>query len=106
MKAIRYPNVQTVQIIFNMFRLKPAETFFADAADAQGRHPRAGAARERAADRQADGATRCSPPTITARSTAKGEAFDKGETFSGVPYDVGARRGRRVCARSHRRASA
>src|SRR4029453_16608044 len=29
--AIRYPQVKTVQIIFNMFRLKPAEQFFAEA---------------------------------------------------------------------------
>ena len=29
--AIRHPNVETVQIIFNMFRLKPAEAFFAEA---------------------------------------------------------------------------
>ncbi len=31
LKAITYPNVQSVQIIFNMFRLKPAEQFFAAA---------------------------------------------------------------------------
>ena len=30
LKAIEYPNVATVQIIFNMFRLKPADAFFAD----------------------------------------------------------------------------
>src|SRR5256885_1777145 len=30
-KAIEYPNVQTVQIIFNCFRQKPAETFFSKA---------------------------------------------------------------------------
>src|SRR5258706_10671509 len=28
MRAIQYPNVQSIQIIFNMFRLKPAEQFF------------------------------------------------------------------------------
>src|SRR5262249_1089828 len=27
-KAIKYPNVQSAQIIFNMFRLKPADEFF------------------------------------------------------------------------------
>src|SRR5205809_5613184 len=31
LKAITYPNVQSVQIIFNMFRLKPAAQFFAAA---------------------------------------------------------------------------
>src|SRR5262245_41834720 len=30
-RAIRHPNVKSVQIIFNMFRTKPAETFFAEA---------------------------------------------------------------------------
>ena len=31
LKAIEYPNVQTVQIIFNMFRQRPAELFFPQA---------------------------------------------------------------------------
>ena len=31
LKAIEYPNVQTVQIIFNIFRQRPAELFFAEA---------------------------------------------------------------------------
>jgi len=31
LKAITYPNLQSIQIIFNMFRLKPAEQFFAAA---------------------------------------------------------------------------
>ena len=31
LKAIEYPNVQTVQIIFNCFRQRPAELFFAQA---------------------------------------------------------------------------
>src|SRR5205085_8546917 len=31
LKAIEYPNVQTVQIIFNMFRHRPAELFFEQA---------------------------------------------------------------------------
>ena len=31
LKAIRYPNVQSIQIIFNMFRFKPSEQFFAAA---------------------------------------------------------------------------
>ena len=42
MHGIRHPNVQTVQIIFNMFRLKPADQFFAAAQGAPGRHPRRG----------------------------------------------------------------
>ena len=31
LKAIEYPNVQTVQIIFNIFRQRPAELFFTEA---------------------------------------------------------------------------
>src|SRR5690606_13142108 len=31
LKAIEYPNVQSVQIIFNMFRLRPTELFFPEA---------------------------------------------------------------------------
>ena len=35
LKAIEYPNVQTVQIIFNCFRQRPAEVFFAKAKQKQ-----------------------------------------------------------------------
>src|SRR5258708_6175513 len=35
LKSITYPNVQSVQIIFNMFRLKPAEQFFPTARERQ-----------------------------------------------------------------------
>ena len=31
LKAIEYPNVQSVQIIFNIFRQRPADLFFAEA---------------------------------------------------------------------------
>ena len=52
LKAIEYPNVQSVQIIFNCFRQRPAEKFFAEAKKKQvgilARVP----AGERTADRQ------------------------------------------------------
>mgnify|MGYP003564874428 CR=1 FL=1 len=35
LKAIEYPNVQSVQIIFNMFRHRPAELFFQQAKNRQ-----------------------------------------------------------------------
>src|SRR6476469_4231770 len=35
LEAVRQPGVKTVQIIFNMFRLKPADLFFAEAARRQ-----------------------------------------------------------------------
>jgi len=86
--AIRHPGVETVQIIFNMFRLKPAEAFFPEA-----RRRNVGVlARVPLASGLLTG-------KLTAASTfaaddhrgfnRNGEAFDKGETFSGVPYDVG-----------------
>ena len=86
------PNVQTVQIIFNMFRLKPAEAFFPEAQAAAGRHPRARAARQRAADRQADGPTSTFAADDHRAFNRDGEAFDEGETFSGVPLRRRARR--------------
>ncbi len=86
--AIRNPNVQTVQIIFNMFRFKPAEQFF-----------------EAAKTREVGILARVplASGLLTGKLTAKskfapddhrafnrnGESFDKGETFSGVPYERG-----------------
>ncbi|WP_245808269.1 hypothetical protein [Deinococcus hopiensis] len=46
--AIRHPGVTTVQMIFNAFRLKPAEDFFARGGRG---HYRPGAPGERPADR-------------------------------------------------------
>ena len=87
MKAIRYPNVQTVQIIFNIFRLKPADEFFA-AAKARGVGILA----------RVPLASGLLTGKLSARSTfadddhrhfnRHGESFDKGETFSGVPYEA------------------
>ena len=86
--ALKYPNVRSVQVIFNMFRVKPAETFLAAAA----RQHVAIIARVPLASGLLTG-------KLTSRSTfaaddhrqfnRHGELFDRGETFSGVPYDVG-----------------
>src|SRR5262245_30020172 len=88
LKALRYPNVRTVQIIFNIFRQKPAEQFFA-AAQARGvgiiaRVPLASGL-----------LTGKLTPASTFHAddhrtfNRKGELFDKGETFAGVPYQLG-----------------
>jgi aryl-alcohol dehydrogenase-like predicted oxidoreductase len=85
--AIRYPNVETVQIIFNMFRLKPAETFLA-----QARAAKVGViARVPLASGLLTG--KFGPRSTFAEDdhrgfNREGQRFDKGETFSGVPYDV------------------
>ena len=88
LRSIEYPDVQSVQIIFNMFRLRPAEEFFPKAKERKvgilARVPLASG-------------------LLTGKITAetkfprddhrnyniRGEAFDKGETFSGVDLDKG-----------------
>nr|HET6902303.1 aldo/keto reductase [Ktedonobacteraceae bacterium] len=88
LKAITYPNVQSVQIIFNMFRLKPAEQFFATA-----REHRVGIlARVPLASGLLTG--KLSSQTQFAENDHRnfnrhGESFDQGETFAGVDYETG-----------------
>lgn len=90
LKAITYPNVQSVQIIFNMFRLKPADEFFMEA-----QQRRVGIlARVPLASGMLTGKLR--PDTAFAPSDHRnynrlGEAFDQGETFGGVDYATGLR---------------
>jgi len=87
LKAIEYPNVQTVQIIFNMFRHRPAGLFFE-----QAKLRKVGIlARVPLASGMLTG--KMKPDTSFDASDHRnynrhGEAFDKGETFSGVDYDV------------------
>jgi aryl-alcohol dehydrogenase-like predicted oxidoreductase len=87
LKAIEYPGVQTVQIIFNCFRQRPADLFF-----------------EQAARRQVGILARVplSSGMLTGKLTRgsqfaaddhrnfnrHGESFDVGETFSGVDYET------------------
>jgi aryl-alcohol dehydrogenase-like predicted oxidoreductase len=87
LKAIRYPNVKTVQIVFNMFRVKPAHELFAVAAARQ-----VGIiARVPLASGLLTGKLR-KDSTFDATDhrafNREGQSFDKGETFSGVPYDA------------------
>jgi aryl-alcohol dehydrogenase-like predicted oxidoreductase len=88
LKAIEYPNVCTVQIIFNMFRHRPAELFFSEA-------------------KRRDIGILARVPLASGLLTGKfgkdsvftkddhrnfninGAAFDKGETFSGIDYARG-----------------
>lgn len=87
LKAIEFPNLQSVQIIYNIFRQRPADLFFLEAMKKKvgilARLP-------------------LSSGMLTGKMTKKtsfekddhrlfnrhGEAFDKGETFSGVDYDL------------------
>jgi len=87
LKAIRYPNLETVQIIFNPFRLKPADRFFEEAAAKQVgiivRVPLASGLLSGKLRRDS-----VFDPEDHRAFNREGQAFDKGETFSGVPYDL------------------
>jgi aryl-alcohol dehydrogenase-like predicted oxidoreductase len=88
LRGIRHDGVRTVQIIFNMLRPKPAEAFFA-AAKARGvgilaRVPLASGLLTGKLTK----ATTFAPDDHRSFNR-EGAAFDKGETFSGVPYEVG-----------------
>jgi aryl-alcohol dehydrogenase-like predicted oxidoreductase len=88
LKAIEYPNVQTVQIIFNMFRHRPAELFFAQA----GRRKVGILARVPLASGLLSG--KMTPQSAFAADDHRafnryGESFDMGETFSGVDFRTG-----------------
>jgi aryl-alcohol dehydrogenase-like predicted oxidoreductase len=88
LKAIEYPNVMSVQIIFNMFRHRPAELLF----DLARRQKVGIIARVPLASGMLTG--RLKPDTVFTSDDHRafnrhGEAFDRGETFSGIPYDTG-----------------
>ena len=87
-KAIEFPGVQSVMIIFNIFRQRPAEVFFNEA-------KRRGVgilARVPLASGMLTG--KMTHNTSFARDDHRtynrhGEAFDRGETFSGVDFETG-----------------
>lgn len=85
LKAIEYPNVQTVQIIYNCFRQRPAELFFE-----QAKKRNVGVlARVPLASGLLTGKLRRDSKFAVddhRNFNRKGEAFDVGETFSGVDY--------------------
>ena len=87
LKAIEFPNVQSVQIIFNIFRQRPAELFFAEA-----QKKKVGIlARVPLASGMLSG--KISAASQFAKDDHRqfnrhGQAFDRGETFSGVDFDA------------------
>jgi len=86
--ALDYQNVTTVQIIFNMFRLKPSEEFFSLAkAKGSGIIVRVPLASGLLAGK-IDESTRFHPEDHR-NFNREGKAFDKGETFSGIDLDLG-----------------
>jgi aryl-alcohol dehydrogenase-like predicted oxidoreductase len=95
--AIARPNVATVQIILNMLRLKPLDEVL-PAAEAAGvgiiaRVPLASGLLSGKFDEESTFA-----PDDHRSYNRNGEAFDVGETFSGVPFEVGLEAVRRLTA--------
>mgnify|MGYP001823133457 FL=1 len=87
LKAINYPNVATVQIIFNMLRHRPAALFFREAmANDVGVIARVPLASGVLTGKMSATSTFAEDDHRT--FNRHGEAFDVGETFSGVPFDV------------------
>ncbi len=88
LKAIEYDNVTTVQIIFNMFRQRPAELFFKEAAKKNiGIIVRVPLASGLLTGKfSADTSFTSGDHRQFNRN---GDAFDKGETFSGIDYETG-----------------
>jgi aryl-alcohol dehydrogenase-like predicted oxidoreductase len=88
LKAIEYPNVQSVQIIFNIFRQRPADLFFGEAKRRQvgilARLPLSSGMLTGKFTKD----SQFSPEDHRAFNR-QGEAFDRGETFSGVDYETG-----------------
>ncbi|MCK4684895.1 MAG: aldo/keto reductase [Pirellulales bacterium] len=87
-KAIEYPNLQSVQIIFNPFRLRPSELFFKEAL----RRKVAVIARVPLASGMLAGrfTSQTTFPDDDHRAFNRdGALFDRGETFSGVDYETG-----------------
>jgi aryl-alcohol dehydrogenase-like predicted oxidoreductase len=88
LKAIEYPGVQSVQIIYNIFRQRPSELFFGEAIKRKvgiiARLPLSsglltGKMSKLSKFEQDDHRS----------FNRHGEAFDRGETFSGVDYELG-----------------
>ena len=86
--ALEYPGVETVQIIFNIFRQKPAEAFFPLAEEKNvGILARVPLASGLLSGRMSS--DRDFPENDHRNFNRDGAAFDKGETFSGVPFETG-----------------
>jgi aryl-alcohol dehydrogenase-like predicted oxidoreductase len=88
LKGIEYPGVETVQIIFNCFRLRPAERFFDEAKRRRvgilARVPLASGLLSGKLTRDSQFAG-----DDHRQFNRHGEEFDVGETFSGVHYETG-----------------
>jgi aryl-alcohol dehydrogenase-like predicted oxidoreductase len=97
MRALQRPGVATLQVIVNVFRRKPLERLLPAASEAGvgvlARVPLASGLLSGKYDESTQFAA-----DDHRRFNRRGEAFDVGETFSGVPYEVGVSAARDVAA--------
>ncbi|MGN6688562.1 MAG: aldo/keto reductase [Actinomycetales bacterium] len=97
MTALERPHVATIQIILNAFRRKPLEQVLPNAAERGvgiiARVPLASGLLSGKYDESTTFAT-----NDHRTYNRHGEAFDQGETFSGVPFEVGVAAAREVAA--------
>jgi len=88
LKAIEYPGVRSVQIIFNIFRQRPAELFFARCREKRvaiiARVPLASGLLAGKITKDT-----VFPPDDHRNFNRYGQAFDRGETFAGVDFEKG-----------------
>lgn len=88
LKAIEYPNVQSVQIIFNIFRQRPLDLFFGEAQRRKvgilARVPLSSGMLTGKMSREST-----FEQDDHRQFNRQGEAFDRGETFSGLDYEIG-----------------
>lgn len=88
LKALEFDGCATIQVIFNIFRQRPAERLLAAAWEADvgiiSRVPLASGLLTGKYDRQAQ-----FPEDDHRNFNIDGAAFDRGETFAGVPFEVG-----------------
>lgn len=88
LKAMEFPGVQSIQIIFNMFRTRPAERFFPEAQRRRvGILTRVPLASGMLAGKMTADST--FGPDDHRQYNRHGERFDVGETFSGVDFATG-----------------
>jgi len=87
-EALKYPNIKSIQIIFNIFRQKPSEVFFKEAREKNV----AIIVRVPLASGMLTGKMNKDwvfPENDHRNYNIKGVAFDVGETFSGVNFEKG-----------------
>ena len=88
MEAIKFPNVKSIQIVFNIFRQKPAEEFFKEAKKKKTgvivRGPLASGLLSGSMNKNTK-----FPENDHRNYNINGSAFDIGDTFSGVNFNKG-----------------